>query len=74
MGVGCVSTNRDIEWSSSRNLRKTTGVAESLDWAATLTGLGVSDLGAALIAMLKTREGRARVTLEVTAGLAGRAA
>ena len=62
-------------------LRKTPGVAESLDWAATLAGLGVSDLNAepeivhaTLIAMLKTREDRARVTPEVTARLAGRAA
>jgi MoxR-like ATPase len=62
-------------------LRKTPGVAESLDWAATLAGLGVGDLSAepeivhaTLIAMLKTREDRARVTPEVTARLAGRAA
>ena len=62
-------------------LRKTPGVAESLDWAATLAGLGVSDLNAepelvhaTLIAMLKTREDRARVTPELTARLAGRAA
>ena len=61
--------------------RKTPGVAESLDWAATLAGLGVNDLNAepelvhaTLIAMLKTREDRARVTPEVTARLAGRAA
>src|SRR5271156_1608321 len=62
-------------------LRKAPGVAESLDWAATLAGLGVGDLSAepeivhaTLIAMLKTREDRARVTPEVTARLAGRAA
>src|SRR5277367_1785691 len=62
-------------------LRKAPGVAESLDWAATLAGLGVGDLNAepeivhaTLIAMLKTREDRARVTPEVTARLAGRAA
>ena len=62
-------------------LRKTPGVAETLDWAATLAGLGVHDLSAepeivhaTLVAMLKTHEDRARVTLEVTARLAGRAA
>ena len=62
-------------------LRKTPGVAETLDWAATLTGLGVADLSvepeivhATLVALLKTQEDRARVTLEVTARLAGRAA
>jgi MoxR-like ATPase len=62
-------------------LRKTPGVAETLDWAATLAGLGVSDLSAepevahaTLIALLKTQEDRARITPEVTARLAGRAA
>ena len=62
-------------------LRKTPGVAETLDWAATLTGLGVADLSvepeivhATLVALLKTQEDRARVTPEVTARLAGRAA
>ena len=50
-------------------LRKTPGVAETLDWAATLAGLGVSDLSAepevvhaTLIALLKTHEDRARIT------------
>ena len=63
------------------DLRKIPGVAESLDWAATLAGLGVSDLAAepeivhaTLIAMLKTHEDRTRMTPEVTARLAGRAA
>ncbi len=62
-------------------LRKTPGVAETLDWAATLAGLGVHDLSAepeivhaTLVALLKTHEDRARVTPEVTARLAGRAA
>ncbi len=63
------------------DLRKVPGVAETLDWAATLAGLGVSDLSAepeilhaTLLALLKTHEDRARVTPEVTARLAGRAA
>jgi MoxR-like ATPase len=62
-------------------LRKTPGIAETLDWAATLAGLGVSDLSAepeivhaTLLALLKTHEDRARVTPEVTTRLAGRAA
>ncbi len=62
-------------------LRKTPGVAETLDWAATLAGLGVSDLSAepeivhaTLLALLKTHEDRARVTPEVTARIVGRAA
>ena len=62
-------------------LRKVPGVAETLDWAATLAGLGVPDLAAepeivhaTLIALLKTHEDRLRVTPEVAARLAGRAA
>ena len=62
-------------------LRKVPGVAEALDWAATLAGLGVDDLAAepeivhaTLIALLKTHEDRLRVTPEVAARLAGRAA
>ena len=51
------------------DLRKVPGVAETLDWAATLAGLGVEDLRQepeivheTLIAMLKTHEDRARVS------------
>lgn len=62
-------------------LRKTPGVAETLDWAATLAGLGVSDLQQApeavfetLICLLKTQEDRARVTREVTGRLLGKVA
>ena len=62
-------------------LRKVPGVAETLDWAATLAGLGVADLAAepeivhaTLIALLKTHEDRLRVTPEVAARLIGRAA
>lgn len=62
-------------------LRKVPGVAETLDWAATLSGLGVADLAAepetvhaTLLAILKTHEDRLRVTPEVAARLAGRAA
>jgi MoxR-like ATPase len=63
------------------DLRKLPGVAESLDWAATLVGLNVADLRDApeivhetLIALLKTREDRARITPEVTQRLAGKVA
>ena len=62
-------------------LRKIPGVAETLDWAATLAGLGVADIAgepeivhATLIALLKTHEDRLRVTPEVAARLAGKAA
>jgi MoxR-like ATPase len=63
------------------DLRKVPGVAETLDWAATLAGLGVEDLReapeivhATLIALLKTHEDRIRVSPETTARLVGRTA
>ena len=63
------------------DLRKFPGVAETLDWAATLAGLGVHDLRdepevlhETMIALLKTREDRLRVTPEVTARLLGKVA
>ena len=55
------------------DLRKVPGIAETLDWAATLVGLGVHDLRQepeavqeTLICLLKTHEDRADVTREVT--------
>ncbi|MGP0057870.1 MAG: AAA family ATPase [Beijerinckiaceae bacterium] len=63
------------------DLRKLPGVAESLDWAATLVGLDITDLREApevvhetLMALLKTREDRARITPEVTQRFAGKVA
>jgi MoxR-like ATPase len=63
------------------DLRKVPGIAETLDWAVALTGLGVEALGEApeivhetLMCLLKTREDRARITPEVTARLIGRVA
>jgi MoxR-like ATPase len=63
------------------DLRKVPGVAETLDWAVALTGLGVETLGEApetvhetLMCLLKTHEDKARVTPEVTARLLGRVA
>jgi MoxR-like ATPase len=54
------------------DLRKKPGIAESLDWAAALLGLGVEDLAQRLEAildslacLLKTREDRGAVTGEV---------
>jgi hypothetical protein len=56
-------------------------VAETLDWAATLAGLGVEDLRqepeivhATLIALLKTREDRAAISPETTSRLVGKVA
>jgi MoxR-like ATPase len=63
------------------DLRKVPGVAETLDWAATLAGLHVQDLRQApdavhdtLICLLKTHEDRSRLTREVTDRLLGRVA
>ena len=63
------------------DLRKVPGVAESLDWAATLSGLSVHDLREApeavhetLICLLKTHEDRARLSREVVARLLGKVA
>jgi MoxR-like ATPase len=63
------------------DLRKMPGVAETLDWAATLAGLGVEDLHqepetvhATLIALLKTREDRASISPETTSRLVGQVA
>ena len=54
------------------DLRKKPGIAESLDWAAALLGLGISDLEKcpevvmeSLACLLKTREDRGAVTGEV---------
>jgi len=63
------------------DLRKLPGVAETLDWAATLAGLDIHDLKAdpeivheTMICLLKTREDGAQMTREVTARLLGKVA
>lgn len=73
--VGFVQSLRKEE------LEKTPGVAEMLDFAAALAGLGVADLTgdpavlqAALATLLKTQGDRAAVTTEVAQRLAGKAA
>lgn len=62
-------------------LEKKPGVAEMLDFAAALAGLGVADLSddpailqAALATLLKTQVDRANITTEVAQRLAGKAA
>jgi MoxR-like ATPase len=62
-------------------LRKVPGVAETLDWAAALVGLGVPSLHAdpqtvhqTLRCLLKTQEDRARLTPEVAGRLLGKVA
>ena len=73
--VGFVQSLRNEE------LEKKPGVAEMLDFAAALAGLGVADLTddpavlqAALATLLKTQGDRAAVTTEVAQRLAGKAA
>jgi MoxR-like ATPase len=63
------------------DLRKAPGVAESLDWAATLAGLEVHDLRQepeavheTLLCLLKTHEDQARLTREVIDRLVGKVA
>jgi MoxR-like ATPase len=63
------------------DLRKVPGVAESLDWAATLSGLGVHDLRQepeavyeTMICLLKTNEDRSRISREVSDRLLGKVA
>lgn len=63
------------------DLEKVPGVAETLDFAAALAGLGVNDLTgdpaalqAALVTLLKTQADRAAVPMEVAVRLAGKAA
>ena len=62
-------------------LEKKPGIAEMLDWAAALAGLGVNDLAddpvqtqATLVCLLKTERDRAAVPREVQQRLAGKAA
>jgi hypothetical protein len=57
------------------------GVAETLDWAAALVGIGVRDLletpetvHETLMCLLKTHEDKARITREVTERLLGKVA
>ena len=63
------------------DLRKVPGVAETLDWAATLVGLDIHDLRQepetvyeTMLCLIKTREDRSRLTREVTDRLLGKVA
>ena len=62
-------------------LEKKPGIAEMLDFAAALAGLGIADLSAdpaivhsALVTLLKTQEDRENITMEVAQRIAGKAA
>ena len=71
---------RFVQGLRKEDLQKKPGVAESLDWASALLGLGMSDLltdmealHESLMCLLKTQEDRAMVTIEVVERLAGKA-
>ena len=73
--IGFVQTLRKEE------LEKVPGIAEMLDFAAALMGLGIADLTAdpaalqaTLTTLLKTQSDRANITTEVAQRIAGRAA
>ena len=72
---------RLVEGIRKEELRKVPGVAETLDWAAALVGIGVRDLRETpetvhetLMCLLKTHEDKSRVTREVTERLLGKVA
>ncbi len=72
---------RMVEAVRREDLRKVPGVAETLDWAATLAGLDVHDLHQepeavheTMMCLLKTHEDRSRMTREVTERLLGKVA
>lgn len=73
--IGFVQKLREEE------LEKTPGIAETLDFAAALMGLGIADLThdpavlqSTLTTLLKTQSDQAQVTKEVAGRIAGRAA
>jgi MoxR-like ATPase len=78
LGLQIVSFVQKIR---AEELEKTPGIAEMLDFAAALAGLGIKDitsdpvvLQAALATLLKTQSDRASVPTEVAARIAGKAA
>ena len=73
--VGFVQRLREEE------LEKVPGIAETLDFAAALMGLGIADLTAdpailqaTLTTLLKTQSDQAQISTEVAQRIAGRAA
>jgi len=76
-----LQTARMVAAVRKEDLRKVPGVAETLDWAATLVGLEIHDLRQepeaiyqTMICLLKTHEDRARFTREVNERLLGKIA
>src|SRR5271167_1562538 len=83
-GVGAslsLQIARMVEGLRKEELRKVPGVAETLDWAAALVGIGVKDLRETpeavhetLMCLLKTHEDKSRLTREVSERLLGKVA
>src|ERR1700747_1251270 len=72
---------RMIEGIRKEELRKVPGVAETLDWAAALVGIGVKDLRESpeavhetLMCLVKTHEDKSRLSREVSQRLLGKVA
>lgn len=72
---------RMVEAIRKEDLRKSPGVAETLDWAAALAGLGIDDLRAepeavfeTMMCLVKTAEDKSRMTREVSDRLLGKVA
>ncbi len=72
---------RLVESIRKEDLRKVPGVAETLDWAAALAGLGIDDLRAepeavfeTMLCLIKTAEDKSRMTREVSDRLLGKVA
>lgn len=72
---------RMVEAIRKEDLRKSPGVAETLDWAAALAGLGIDDLRAepeavfeTMMCLIKTAEDKSRMTRELSDRLLGKVA
>ena len=72
---------RMVEGIRKEELRKVPGVAETLDWAAALVGIGIKDLHESpetvhetLMCLVKTHEDKSRLTREVSERLLGKVA
>jgi hypothetical protein len=70
---------RAVERVRKEDLRKVPGIAETLDWAAALIGLELTDLRSdpetvfdTMMCLLKTQEDKSRFTREVAARILGK--
>lgn len=83
-GIGpslALNIARALEKIRKEDLRKVPGVAETLDWAAALMGLEITDLRkdpeavfATMMCLIKTQEDKSRFTLQVAERVLGKVA